>query len=54
VKRRAEKGWEEIGNDGKDHQGLPIQIANALQKCWEVELGTNKQRTDEDLSSKST
>jgi len=40
VKRGAERVGKEIPNEGKDHQGLPVQIENASQKCSVAELGT--------------
>jgi len=40
VKRGAEKVRKEIENEGKDHQGLPVQIVNTSQKCSVAELGT--------------
>jgi hypothetical protein len=42
--KMAEKVWKEIGNDGKDHQGLPVQIKHASLKCWVVEFRTERIR----------
>jgi hypothetical protein len=39
----AEKVRKEIRIEGKDPQGLPVQIVNTSQKCWVVELARKNQ-----------
>ena len=44
MKRRAEKGWKEIGNHKTDHQGLPVQRRN-------LRLNTDNEKEHDPLFS---
>jgi hypothetical protein len=45
ARRGTEKVRKEIGKEGKDHRGLPIQIMHTLTKSWVVYFRNKSKKT---------